>query len=273
MKILFVAAMSIYFCSCRIYSYYGSPMYGANSYVTQPVRSDTIKSAVYNNSSLNLLITNIGLQDQVFYFQDNLYQAWQLSRLSVYYGVGLTLGDYFVNQMHGLANEHLDLDTINKLAKNYFFGSAGFTSGINFIIPTTDGEWRALGAELSLQSEFGNYVSFRRELNEDSVNGLVKTKYFPTLGISTEFIFTPKNKPVVGWKISYHFALSHQYQPSAFKNGDYSASQYLSNVVHFTNKRWTTYIQFNAGSRLVSFHVGANYRLISKKKKRYNVKA
>ncbi|MEJ0080084.1 MAG: hypothetical protein WDM78_03765 [Puia sp.] len=63
--------------------------------------------------------------------------------------------------------------------KGKFFGSYGVSGGINIVNASGKHEWRALGIEVTIQNEFGNYSDFRKSLPDSAANVIFKKHLQP----------------------------------------------------------------------------------------------
>ena len=229
------------------------------------MQKDSVRSATYVNGGLSGGGANVYYQDGNKSFTAGLHRSHNFGKFQGYYGFRGVVGTYRVDSVHNnngswFHNDYLDEDIINANANRKFYGAAGAFGSLNFVIPSKSGEWRVIGAELSWDKEFGEYLDFRRSLRDTSANIIERRKDFLALAISSDFVFV-KRAGSVGFKISLVNSLRNI---SGFDEHSMPMnlhSGYLSSTVHYQHEKLTGSLQWNMGSYAVMFMAGAAYRL------------
>jgi hypothetical protein len=207
---------------------------------------------------------NDGWRDNVYSFKAGIHQAYAIDNLRLYIGATGVLGSYNINGNY-FDNNYRD-SSIYRHAGNKSFGAYGLNAGLSAATPMgRRGEWRYIGVEGSLFSEFGDYYSFRKNLPDSAASIIDKKKYLGSLGINTELVFKGRSKNKFGIKIAMGSYLRRGYYYNGYSGNSYSLSNqdlfYFSNTYHFTVKKMTTYFQFNVATKAGHFQFGVNYRL------------
>ncbi|HMG83998.1 MAG TPA: hypothetical protein VK559_13245 [Ferruginibacter sp.] len=254
---LFYLLIVVCFAGCAEPYYFLSPLNSTSqTYHAIPLRSDSVRSAIYANGNVTIGGANQGGRDNIYSFDGNISRSHNLGCFQAYYGVGLTVGNYLIQQ-----NSQTDI-TIPPT--DNFYGALGFNGAINLVIPLGNrgSEWRIIGIETSLQNEFGNYLKLRRSLS-DSTNSLIETSnWTTTLGGYSEIIWKLKNDNQVGYKIGCGTALEHG---GIYGYATHANPIYLQNTFHLTRKNVTGFVQVDAGTYTGSVQFGVNYRIRKKK--------
>src|ERR1044071_8571450 len=163
-KLLFLGLFPVALVSC-VKTYYMSPMYGNSMpYHTLPLHKDSIKNAFYGNASVMYGGNNYNWNDDEFAVHANVYNANSFNVFCIWYGGGLTLGNYFVRRFDSALHPAFNAAALNKVTGHKSFGSINTNAGIAISVPLGDGEWRALGVQGSFQKEFGEYSDFREKI-------------------------------------------------------------------------------------------------------------
>lgn len=261
--------------SCVRKVYYVSPVYGSNTpYHTVPVKNEQTASALYGNASLQNASHNDWGADHTYQLQANLYRTHNLGLIQAYYGGGLTLGIYNVESfdtgLYPRNPSNVAIKPINDHAGNLFYGTGNVHGGMHLAIPFSTAanapEWR-LGAKMALHQEFGNYLSFRKSLNADSVNGVAKNSVAGNLSGYTELLI-PSGGSLLGAQLEVSWMLGKQYSDVYFGKGMGGERYFFTNwTIHATQNRSTLYLQCTFGPRIMGLHAGINYRLATKSKK------
>lgn len=270
-----LAAVATPGISCVRQAYYVSPVYGSNTpYHTVPLKNEQTASAMYANASLQTAATNNWGTDHTYQLQSNIYRTHNLGLLQTYYGGGLTLGLYHVEPFDSMgysrASSRLAIKPINAGAGNRFYGTGNIHGGIHLAMPFSSAgnapEWR-LGSKVALHQEFGDYLSFRKSLNPDSVTGVAKSNMLGSLSGYTELVI-PTGDAYVGAQLEVNWILGNQYSDVYF-NKDFGGGRYVYTnwTFHVTQNKSTVYLQCTIGHRLLGVHAGINYRLAAKPKK------
>lgn len=262
----------IFLPGCITSSYYISPMYGSSmSYRTMPLQKDTVKSALYLNSALTYGGTNEDVRDVVYSLQTNIYNVHRFSFFKAWYGAGITLGNYKVHSYSSATYANFDVAAVNRLAGNKFFGSTNFNGGLVIVIPMKSGsEFRVAGVSASLQNEFGDYLRFRKTLEEDTIKitGLAANRALGTIGISSEVALKTKSG-AFSIQYAWNILTGKNYSNTDYLNiAPKKRYSYLSGTLALTVNNITGYLQSNLGTRLLNLQTGVNYRINYGSKKR-----
>ena len=249
-------------------AYYLSPLdVNSNYYHSIPLRSDSVKSALYSNFALTGGGSNDQWGDHLFAFHGGVHRSHNLGILQAYYGAGLALGSYQVSDYYrikysgGLYNPGISDTLYHTPASNQFFGAYGFNGGLNIAIPSPKGRGELrIGIETAFQHEFGNYLAFRKSLPDSAVDILATNQWTKTIGGYMEFLAKRRrNGAVFGYKISAggSFISPDTYRGNKRINGPF----YFSNTFHLTKGKVTGFCQVNFGTYTGTFQTGFNYRL------------
>lgn len=270
--IFFCCIVIIIFTGCAERAYYVSPGYGnAMPYHTLPLKKDSIKSSFYANVSAVAGSANDDLRDEQYAFNANIFNANSFKRIKLWYGAGLTLGDYKVKAYDTSSAYEPFATNINNAAGGKFFGSLNENGGVALVMPLgRKSEWRILGVQATLQQEFGNYLHFRKMLIKDSVpvNGNTSKSFLATAGFSTEFSFSLKHG-AINLLQQYNVLLGkdNRYIEYDDEPGKFYRYSYLTYAFAVTVNRVTGYVENNFGTRVMNVQFGLNYQLSAKRKK------
>lgn len=238
---------------CVEHRYYVSPFNGHHStYHPMPLQSDANKSGYYLNAAVATGYANDEGVDNVFLFQTSASGAHTLGNLQGFYGLSLSLGNYKVATTENIPDVH-----------NTFFGGTGFEGGINAVVSTGFGEWRILGVETSIRSEFGRYLQFRKNLPYDATDLVIKNKRFGTLGGYSELVVLA-DPYSVGLRVGAGTVLGSQYHNRLFPdvyNTERLDYRYLYFTTSLTKGHYTGYLRLNAATKAGSAMLGLSYRL------------
>ena len=114
--------ISLFFVSCAPQTqpaYFLSPMdVNANYYHAIPLKSDSLKSAIYTNAVFTVGSSN-KLEDYLYAFHGGIYRAHNFGIFQAYYGAGLGFGSYHASEYYrikyrggGLFGGALSSDTL-----------------------------------------------------------------------------------------------------------------------------------------------------------------
>jgi hypothetical protein len=158
-------------------------------------------------------------------------------------------------------------DTIYHIPdKGKFFGSYGFSGGLNIVKSSDRHEWRVLGIETTLQNEFGSYADFRKSLPDSAANVIFRKTLTATIGLYTDMIWKSRHQRVYGFKFSGGFMLNSRNNYSQVitdikATKDIFPLTYFSPCFHATIEKVTGFIQLNFGSYADGFQMGFSYKL------------
>lgn len=256
------------------HAYYVSPVNGnSEDYHPLPMKQDTVHTAVYAGGGLLTGQANDQGNDQVTGGRASVYVAQHQGMLQWYYGLNATLGSYQVNKwdtgsqyflftgtryLPPVTAQHLDAYSGPRT-----FGTAGFSGGVNGVIPMGQGEWRFLGIETSLHREFGDYLQFRRKLPDSLASYIVRQSFFGTFGFSTELVFRTRQGNF-GFRFSGGWALGAPYNRPNPDDQFGPTSLYYNYgtfAFQYTYHRWTAWYHTEFATKASSLHLGVTYRL------------
>jgi hypothetical protein len=249
------------FASCAVsHSYYQSPLdVNVNSYHVVPLRSDSIKTALYGSANFLAGASNYQGRDNLMGFQANIYQSHSLGLINAFYGAGFSKGSYHVAEYYGTKSN----DTTYHISKSsQSFGALGFNGGMSFALPGPRGrgEFR-IGFETAVYKEFGQYLNYRQAL-PDSVADIIATSgWTKTIGGTMEFVSKSRRSGTV---FSYKAAIGGSFVSADNYRGSQSADVpfYFSNTLQLTKHKVTGFAQLNFGKHQSSFQMGFAYRLM-----------
>ena len=246
--------------SCKQPYYYLSPLNSTSqTYHTIPLKSDSVKSAIYANGIVTLGAANQDGRDNVYSFNGNISRSHNLGLFQAYYGIGFTAGDYIIQKY---SNTPITIPPTDN-----FFEAIGVNGAINLVVPFghRGSEWRIIGVETSFQNESGNYLQLRKSLRDSSDNySLIEANnWTTTVGGYSEIVFKTNDDIQLGYKIACGESLqnsSNYYGYAAHVN-----PFYLSNTFHATRNSVTAFAQINVGTYAASVQLGINYRVHKRK--------
>ena len=255
------------------HAYYVTPLNGNNEgYHPLPLREDTVQTAVYAGGSF---FTGAANEEGTDYFNGgrlSLSVAHHYGMFQFYYGLDGTLGSYTLGRWDsGYTNTLFPLrtappvhaDILNRYSGPRTFGSAGFQTGVNAVVPVRGGEWRFLGLETSLNREFGDYLSFRKRLPDSLVSLDIRSSFVGTFGISSERVGRTRHgefgfRLAYGWMLGTAYRNLHIYDDVSAR---YLRYRYFTFSFHYTYERYTGFMLLNAATKASSIQVGVQYRL------------
>jgi hypothetical protein len=270
------------FQSCVITSqnYYLSPQNAnSNPYHNIPLVSDSIKGATYGSFVFTTGSANYQGRDYMSAFQTSIYRSNNFGSVQAYYGANFSLGLYHLGEFYNIKYKYDPtifgpisdpLDTSYHVnASGYAFGSYGLSGGINYVIPFSKGEWRALGVETSLQNEFGDYAGFRNSLPDSGATIIFRKRFTGTIGLYTDLLWRDHHNNEWGFKFAVGEVLNPQSNYTIDKVVVYPAVSttnifplsYFSTTFHMSNGPYAGFIQVNLGTYEDNFQVGVSYRL------------
>ena len=241
-------------------------------YHTIPFKSDSLGSAIYGSLVYTAGTANDKGVDWVHAGQAFIYRSHNLGHFQAYYGVNIGLGIYglsdFYNSHYTLGTPALigggdkPIDTFYHIPANkYSFGNYGISGGINGVKILGRQEWRYLGFEMTLQKEFGNYYSFRKNLPDTAANIIFKNNITGTIGIYTDALWQNRYRTQFGFKFSLNMLINPQSNYTWQNTYSIFPIACFSTTFHITEKQFTGFIQSNFGTKAASFQIGTNYRI------------
>jgi len=257
--------------------YYLSPdNSNSNPYHPIPLHSDSIRHAFYINGGYYIGMANYFGFDQVSVGQFSIQRSNNFGIFQAYYSADLHLGAYNIADFYNCHYRYsggwfgsfpIADDTIYHIPdKGKFFGSYGFSGGINIVKSSGRHEWRALGIETTVQNEFGNYADFRKNLPDSAANLIFRNTLTATIGLYTDMIWKSRHERVYGFKFSGGFIINPRNNYSQMITDIKSTKNifpltYFSPCFHASREKVTGFIQFNFGSYADGFQMGFSYKL------------
>jgi len=255
-KILFFCwVVTVVLVGCTTPSYYTSPLNNTTQYYHAiPLRSDSVKSAIYTNGNITIGSAEDG-RDNVYAFNGNINRSNTFGSFQAYYGIGFTIGDYTIQK--------LSLTSITIPPTDNYFGAYGFSGGINVVVPFGDkgSEWRIVGIETSIQNEFGDYLQFRKS-NVDAKT-IESDNWTKTIGGYSEIVWNLQDGYQFGYKLACGESLV-----AANNYGSYAVPFYVANTFHFARENVIAFAQINIGTYANSLQLGIDYRISKKRRKK-----
>jgi hypothetical protein len=256
------------------HAYYVSPLNGNNeTYHPLPLREDSAHTAFYANANFFAGSANEQGTDYFNGGRLSLSAAHHFDMLQFYYGVDGTLGSYHLGHWHDGYTGPLiggyptsaprNANILNSYSGPRTFGCAGFQAGINGVIPVRQGEWRFLGLETSLNREFGDYLSFRKNLADSLASLNIRNPFFTSLGLTSEVVGRTRHGEF-GIRLAKGWVLGSAYQRSNVfddLSAHYLRYNYFNGSFHYTYDRYTGYFQVDGGTKGSSIQVGLQFRL------------
>jgi hypothetical protein len=257
-------------------SYLLSPQNASSMvYHVIPMKVDSMPSAIYVNGVFSTGQANDRGTDHVFLFQGGVHRSHNFGNFQAFYGGSLTMGSYLLAEFYKPNRDDLgnlvypyQFDSLNHMpASNNFFGSYGFSGGINIVAThqhlkkNRHSEWRIVGIETSMQNEFGKYADLRSKLPDSAANAIYRKRFSAYLGLYTEWLWSNQQLTEFGVKISVGEDLS----PGSCYGRYYSSMSLplytLSFNYHITKQKFTGYVQGNFGTYASNIQFGLSYRL------------
>jgi hypothetical protein len=243
----------------------------SNPYQAIPMKSDSLKSAVYAGVSFFNGSANDRGADHVYGFQGSLHRSNNFGIFQAYYGGNFTLGSYqvtdYYNYPMGYGYPDPNDTVTHILGSGNFFGSYGVSGGINIVTihqhltEYRHSEWRALGLETSLQKEFGNYANWPDKLPDSAANVIFRKHFSAYIGLYTEWLWTNKHRTEFGIKMAGGMDLNPGSNYSNYHAASILPLYCFSVAYHFTKYRFTGFMQGNFGTYASNFQIGLSYRL------------
>jgi hypothetical protein len=240
-------------------------------YHTIPFKSDSLKSAIYGSIVYSTGTANDQGSDWVHAGQATIYRSQNFGHFQAYYGANITLGTYGVSDFYnshytpgqgGLGGGDKPIDSFYHIPPNrYSFGSYGISGGINGVKTLHRLEWRYLGFETSIQKEFGDYYSFRKNLPDSAANIIFRNNITGTIGIYTESLWHNKYNTQFGFRFSLNMLINPKGNYMMQNTYSIFPVSYFSMSFHVTVKQFTGFMQTNFGTKAASFQIGTSYRI------------
>ncbi|MDB5192411.1 MAG: hypothetical protein JWQ96_1974 [Segetibacter sp.] len=264
-----ISTLALVSCSpVRQQAYYVSPFNANhNSYHPIPLQEDTIPTAFYAGLNIYTGSANELETDKVFSVQTNLSGAHNFKNFQTFYSANLSFGNYRILRIPPDAAGSLNAGAINRSEGYNSFGGCGIDGGVNVVVPMPGGEWRIIGVETSVQSDFGKYLEFRENLRDSAATYLARSDFFGTFGGYTELL-GKFNSLTAGIRIAYGTVLGSEYRNVNVNDidGRKLVYDYLKTTMHLTAKQFTGYLQLNFSRKASGAFIGMNYRISGSKR-------
>ncbi|HVS95902.1 MAG TPA: hypothetical protein VHE54_05425, partial [Puia sp.] len=247
----------------------------AEVYHSLPLANDSAHTAFYAGSAFYWGGAIDRHNDHLDGWSFSGYVAHHVRGFQCFYGLDLSLGTYVVGKWDtsfsvlGLLSASYWVPprqgaNLEPFAGYKFYGSTSFSAGINGVLPFRHGgEWRYLGLETSLHREFGDYLAFRQQLPDSLVTLNVKSRYFGTIGITSEIIGRTRNgewglRFATGGVLGSAYNRLHIFDTVENRPLVYG---YTDLSFHVTYRRFTGYIQVDDATHATTGRLGVVYRI------------
>ncbi|HXB94694.1 MAG TPA: hypothetical protein VNU70_06035 [Puia sp.] len=255
-------------------AFYVSPLNGnAEDYHPMPLQRDSAHTALYARIGYFSGDANDRSTDKTKGGTLSFYAAHHFGMVQCFFGPDFSLGTYNLGTFQNGARfglvqltqllTPLQSDQLQAYTGSKSFGSIGFSGGINLVTPLgARGEWRFLGVETSLQREFGDYLSTRRELPDSLATLIIRNRFFGTAGITSEIIGGTR-RGEFGFRFAGGWVLGSAYHSlniyDSLSNGPLTY-YYFDASFHYTFDRYTAYYQVDGGKKATTIRFGFIYR-------------
>jgi hypothetical protein len=240
-------------------------------YHTIPFKADSLKSAFYGSLIYTAGTANDKGRDWINAGQASIYRSHNLGNFQAFYGANITLGAYHQTEFYNanytpgsaglIGGGDQPIDTFYQIpAHKYSFGSYGISGGINGVKSSGNTEWRYLGFETTLQNEFGDYYSFRKNLPDSAANIIFKNHLTGTIGIYTDALWRSRHMTQFGFKFALNMLLNSTSNYTRLNTYVIFPVTFFSTTFHITANQFTGFMQGNFGTKAASFQIGTSYR-------------
>jgi hypothetical protein len=247
----------------QIPAYYVSPLNGeVPLYKPGLVRADSLTAANFLSGGISFGGANDAFTDKFYCFNAGISRSRIFNRIGLRYGASLIAGSYRVNKLDSF-DHHSSVDPlyINKRAGRYFFGSFGADGGVHYstLLPTA--EFHIIGAEFSINNEFGSYLKFRNGLPANVATHVNSDAVFGTFGLYSELISRKPNTRS-GLKLGLGRSFIKDFYGYDYKGNRLKIHyNYFTMTTFFTKNKWGGSIQLSLGDIGSSLQFGTHYRL------------
>ena len=171
------------------HAYFQSPYNGnLETYHTVPLRSDSVRAAIYASASFTAGSANERFRDNQYYFSGAFHRSHNFGHFQAWYGADASLGNYQVDSINGRPAAGVNENIINSRSGTKSFGGYGLSGGIDYVIPFGNGsELRLPQLSFNVRKEFGRYLAFRKDLPDTAANTIFKGRVVSTVGLGMEF--------------------------------------------------------------------------------------
>ncbi len=186
-------SLSLVVISCTPMSTLLSP-YQANThfYKAQPLLADSVKSKTYVSAALSFGKANEQNTDNVAQLHMNVHRTFSFQDFTGFVGANVMAGMRNIGTAEWSAPAAtIDHYNSNAGAKSTF--GTGIDAGLAIVVPfgKYSSEWRVLGVETAIRTDFGGYRQFRKKQAHaySIVNHNDLSPVFISAGLSTELVF------------------------------------------------------------------------------------
>lgn len=256
-----LVASSLLLTGCAsISASFFSPLNGnAPAYRSMIVKQDSLRAASHISGSVYLGAANeFTHPNAVFAVNTSVSRSHVIGKFGLRYGLNLGLGGFHVAKMDksSLTDPAVDPEYISSHKGNYFFGSYGADGAVHYLYNNERVEWRVIGIEWSVNNEFGNYLSFRKQMPATASPYIDRGSWFNTAGIYTEVVDVHKG----GRRNSFKFGTGQSIPSRKYPSRTFHF-RYYSFAFTVTRDKWTGSTLYIAGQKAYGLQLGLSYRL------------
>jgi hypothetical protein len=182
-KITFILLVSTFFLASCSHVYVPALYHQDIAYQPKPASFDTAKAATYISGGLNMY-TNSNYNDFLVSGQFNLSRGYVFNNFNLAYGAFGVFGDY--------QNSAISRDEANYFSDKSF-GAVGGRFSMNAFVNSGRADFRFIGVEMAYSHEFGQYTSFRQNVNRQTGYFVDPRTDLFSIGLTTEVIFHNRN--------------------------------------------------------------------------------
>ena len=194
--------------------YYGTA-HTANetTYLTKPVYTTSNANAIYFSGRFSHTVFPYYDNERTYFGELSLHRSHTWKHINLSYGILGYGGSYRIHE-------------VERYAGNKYFGGTGATGELNFNLPFKKVDYRVIGVRTTLFYENGDYASFRKIAENDTLienvnwfhGGINVSLYYEVLfklhkiilGIYAASGPTFWNKNWLAWPTNYSISLSHK---------------------------------------------------------------
>jgi len=247
---------------CTYHAYFQSPFHSDDApYHAIPLRSDSLRSAIYGSGVITSGWANENGRDQLTSFTGYMHRAHNFGAFEGYYGIDYTLGAYQIGNFKGLRPAPgVDSAILNKLKGSKSFGGYGLNGGINYTFPFARGsEIRFPSLSLSTRREYGAYLRLRQGLPDSAANTIFTGNFTATMTAGTEIVFKTREGSITyGIKLGWNLLN----QRADYRGNDAAnyPMQFWSQTLSGSIQQFSFYGQLNVGNYTATLQLGLQYQ-------------